>query len=349
MKQFIHIIIIGIALTFASISIQAEDTKGLDNTVGSSKGEYKKVGAAGSQFLKIPVGARGAAMSANVAAVNDISAIWWNPAGLASVKTTGGYFANTWLFADFNQMFAAISLPISSDFTVAASLNSFTSGNIEFTSLHQDQGNKHYYQVSDMSAALSVAGNLTEDFAFGVNMKYIYNSFSSLESSAFAFDVGTLYNTGLYGIKIAFALSNLGTDLQYRGQDLATLAPLLKDMGLAPIDAEFKAGSYTMPLVFRAGLASEVFKNEDHAVTAAFDFITASDVQEQFAIGAEYTFKDLIAIRGGYQINHDQYGLSGGIGFKYEMGGGLHAAADYSINPTKSLGLVNRLSIRFGF
>ncbi len=349
MKKFVHIIILGIVLSLISANLFAEDNTLPTNAVGSSAGNYKKVGAAGSQFLKIPVGARGTAMSANVSVVNDISSIWWNPAGLASVKTLGGYFSNTWLYAECSQMFAGLSIPLSSDFTVGASMNSFTTGNIEYTTIHDDQGNRHYYQVADMALALSVAGYLTEDFSFGVNLKYISNSFASLNSSGFGFDVGALYNTGLYGLTIGFALSNLGTEFQYRGQNLQTLIPVIQDMGLAPIDAEFKSGVYSMPLVFRAGIGSEIIKTEDHAVTAAFDFITASDISEQFAIGAEYTFKNLISIRGGYQFNHDQYGLSGGIGFQYEIGGGLHAGADYSINPTKDLGLVNRLSIRLGF
>ena len=30
-------------------------------------------------------------------------------------------------------------------------------------------------------------------------------------------------------------------------------------------------------------------------------------------MGAEYTFRKLICIRAGYVMNHDQFGLSGGI------------------------------------
>ena len=106
---------------------------------------------------------------------------------------------------------------------------------------------------------------------------------------------------------------------------------------------------YNMPLIFRAGLSSEVYKDEDNSVIAAFDFTTLSDTPEQFAVGAEYTFKNLICIRAGYLMNHDQFGLSGGIGFKYEAGSGMKAGVDYSINPTNDIGIVNRLSVRIGF
>lgn len=345
MKKILHIFIFGIVLSFATNLSIADD----GNTVGSSKGDFLKVGAAGSQFLKIGVGARGSAMSANVAVANDLSAIWWNPAGLADVKTIGADFAFTQWFAGFQHLFAAVSLPLGSNFTAAASLTSFSSEDIEITTIHNPDGTAHYYSVSDMAASLSVAGYLTEDFSFGVNMKYISNGFSSLSSNAIAFDVGTLYNTGLYGIKLGFAISNLGTEMQYKGSDLQTLTKLYKESRNAPIDAEYITGKYEMPLVFRAGIASEVYKDEDHAVLAAFDFTTLSDTPEQFSIGAEYTFRNLICLRGGYLFNQDQFGLSGGIGFKYDAGSGIKAGVDYSINPTGDIGLVNRLSVRIGF
>ncbi len=345
MKKILHILIFGIVLSFATNSLIADD----GNTVGSSKGEFMKVGASGSQFLKIGVGARGAAMGAHSAVADDLSSIWWNPAGLASVKTISADFAYTQWFAGFSHLFAAVSMPLGPNFTAAASLTSFTSEDIEFTTIQSPEGTGHYYSVSDMAAALSVAGKLTEDFAFGVNIKYVSNGFSSVSSNALAFDVGTLYNTGLYGIKLGFAISNLGTQMKYTGQDLQTLTKPISESGNAPIDAEFITGKYNMPLIFRAGLSSEVYKTEDHSVIAAFDFTTLSDTPEQFALGAEYTFRNLICLRAGYVMNQDQFGLSGGIGFKYEAGSGMKAGIDYSINPTNDIGLVNRLSVKIGF
>lgn len=344
MKKILHILTFGIALSFATNFAVADD----GNTVGSSNGEFVKVGAAGSQFLKIGVGARGTAMAANAAVANDLSSIWWNPAGLASVKTTGADFEYTSWFAGFSNLFAAVSLPINENFTAAISVTSFTSEDIEITTLQKPEGTGHYYTVSDMAVAASIAGFLTEDFSFGVNFKYINNGFATLSSNTIGFDVGTLYNTGLYGIKLGFEISNLGGEMQYTGQDLQTLTKLIQESSNAPIDAQYITGRYKLPLIFRAGLASEVYKDDMHAVTVAGDFTTYSDVAEQFALGAEYTFKDLISVRGGYTFNHDQFNISGGVGIKYNAGG-MEAGVDYSINPTSDLGLVHRLNIRLGF
>ena len=51
-------------------------------------GEITKVGTSAAQFMKIGVGARATAMGESFVAVsNDASAIFWNPAGIASLTT----------------------------------------------------------------------------------------------------------------------------------------------------------------------------------------------------------------------------------------------------------------------
>ena len=80
------------------------------------------------------------------------------------------------------------------------------------------------------------------------------------------------------------------------------------------------------------------------SLIVAADFITFSDVAEQFSIGAEWGYKDIIFIRGGYLFGQDQFGLSGGAGIKY-LAGGFAGELGYSISPTFDLGLVNRIGI----
>ena len=60
---------------------------------------FAKVGIVGAQFLKIEVGARSLAMgSASMAAVNDASAVFWNPSGLSSIGTTSAINYQTHFF-----------------------------------------------------------------------------------------------------------------------------------------------------------------------------------------------------------------------------------------------------------
>lgn len=341
MKLTIKIIIA--VITIALLNTTAYSFN--ENIEASSSGQAAKVGSAGGQFLKIAFGARGVGMGGAFGSVaNDLSSIYWNPAGLADVKQISAEFNYLQWFASYSHNAVVAAMPLGSDFTLGASVVSFTSGDILITSMEVPEGSGATYQVSDLAAGVTLSGYLTQDFSFGVTAKYINNSLYNVSSNGFAFDIGTLYNTHIYGIKLGFSIHNLGTETSYEGQGLRSLKKYTDAGESAPLDVSYVAYPYSYPLIFRAGISSEVFKTDEHKVIAAFDFSTYSDVPEQFAIGAEYSYSDFVALRLGYQMNQDQFGFSAGIGIKYE-GEGFGGKFDYSINPTYDLGLVNRFTI----
>ncbi len=330
-------------LAFIAVPLSADDNAG----TGSTGGEAVKVGAAGAQFLKLGVGARTAGMGgAGAAIVNDLTAIHWNPAGLADIKgMTVGFSHGNQLF-DFNHEFAAGAMPLGEDFVFAASFVSYTTDRIPITTMAQSEGTGSKYTLSDMALGLSLSGYLTDQFSFGVTAKYVNNQIADLGASGFAFDIGTMYNTGISGIRLAFSIHNLGTKLAYSGQDMATTQSWIEYSQAAPLDAEYMTSNYEMPLIFRMGVGMEVFKFDDHALKAAVDFITFSDVEAQFAFGAEYVWNELLCLRGGYTLNHDQLGLGGGFGVNY-VGPGFTGLVDFSIQDTKDWGMMTKLSLGF--
>ncbi len=343
MRKILITLTLAVLMVFISVSVEAKD-----DVSGSSAGEFLKVGAAGSQFLKIGIGARANGMAgAYTSVANDLTSLYWNPAGVADVKGMNGEFHYTQWFAGFTHSFAAVSMPISEQFTASAHLVSFSSDKIPITTIAQPEGTGAHYTVNDVVAGISISGYLTDQFSFGVTGKMVSNAFSSLNSSGMAFDIGTLYDTEIQGIKLGFAIFNLGSEMEYEGQDLKTTKKYIDELKAAPWDVTFLANPYTMPLIFRAGISSEVINMEEHKLIVAGDFVTLSDTPEQFAIGAEYTWNDLVSFRGGYRFGQDQLGFSGGIGFSY-LTGGVKGQIDYSITPTADIGLVNRISIAVG-
>ena len=200
------------------------------------------------------------------------------------------------------------------------------------------------YLWSDVAVGATLAGYLTDQFSFGVTFKYIQTAFTGLSASGIAFDIGTMYNTGIQGIKLGFSINNLGTEQKFSGQDLQATKKLIEQANASPLDVQYLSNSYTIPLAFRAGATTDIMNDEENKLLAEIDFIAMSDVSEQFAIGAEYTWNNLLSVRGGYLIGQDQLGLSGGVGVNY-IGGGFKGQIDYSINPTRNFGLVNRISV----
>ena len=350
MKIFKHILA---AATFALLMPNVSPAE--DNVSGSSGGEFKKVGAAGAQFLKIGIGARGNGMAGAYSAVaNDVTAMYWNPAGIADISGMAANISYTQWFAGFSHNFAGLVLPVGDSYRLGINFTSFTSGNIPITTLEKAEGTGASYSVSDFALGATFAGYITNEFAFGLSFKYIQNSFAALGASGVAFDVGTLYKTDFKDTRLSFSITNLGGQQSYSGADLNRQGKLLNELSSSPLDQQLLTNPYNLPLIFRAGASTDVTaflegvdkldKDAMHRLIAAVEFETLSDTPEMFTIGAEYTWNNMLSIRGGYKMGHDSFNLAGGIGFKY-VGEGFDGQIDYSVNPVTNIGLVNRITI----
>ncbi|MFZ9760460.1 MAG: PorV/PorQ family protein [Candidatus Kapaibacteriota bacterium] len=349
MKFLKHILVLAVfALTLPSLMAE-------DNVSGSSGGEFKKVGAAGAQFLKIGVGARANGMAGAYSALaNDVTAMYWNPAGIADINGIAANISYTQWFAGFSHNFAGLVLPVGDSYRFGISLTSFSSGEIPITTLEKAEGTGASYSISDFALGASFAGYITNEFAFGMTFKYIQNSFASLGANGVAFDVGTVYKTDFKDTRLSFSISNLGGKQAYAGADLNRQGKLINELSASPLDQQLLTNPFNLPLIFRAGASTDVTAiiqgvdkldaDADHRLIAAMEFETLSDTPEMFTIGAEYTWNNILSIRGGYKLGHDSFTFAGGVGFKY-VGEGFDGQIDYSVNPVQNIGLVNRLSI----
>lgn len=323
--------------------------------------DFTKVGLSGGQFLKIGVGARATGMGGAYSAVaNDLSSVFWNAAGIASIKKYAADFSQTFWFGGMSHNYAAAVIPVSENYRLAASLTNFTSGDIRITTMDQQDGTGGIYQVSDVALGLTFAGQLTEQFSFGVTAKYVSMGFTNMNASGIVLDVGTRYETGFEGIVLGFSINSLGTQMEYAGSDVARANNPVNGVNTQPIDMRMLTQPFDMPLSFRMGLSTDLCKGAlfepevdgsgvlQHSLITAVDFETFSDVAEQFAFGAEYTWKELVSVRAGYRTGTDQFGLSGGVGLRY-VSEDFSGRIDYSVSPTTNIGLINRVSISMRF
>ena len=88
-------LIVGVLLSFVTVplmgqGVSRQEYSGLDKYPVQNRPEDASfVGVRAAEFLEIPVGARGIGMgSAYSAVTDDISSIWWNPAGLGFLEAT---------------------------------------------------------------------------------------------------------------------------------------------------------------------------------------------------------------------------------------------------------------------
>ncbi|MGH7588433.1 MAG: hypothetical protein ACRELU_07570, partial [Gemmatimonadota bacterium] len=97
-------------LLAASAPTYAQD---LPSDLEGREEDFSFIGNAGGEFLTIPMGARGVAMGQSfTAVVDDISALWWNPAGLGFMRSPAAFFTNVNLPLDVQYNYAGVGAPV---------------------------------------------------------------------------------------------------------------------------------------------------------------------------------------------------------------------------------------------
>lgn len=155
-------------------------------------------------FLDIGVGARGLAMSgAQVASVNDLTAAYWNPAGLLRIKTDNQISVmHTEYFAGIAKYdYAGYAHKIDSSSALAFSLIRFGVDNIpNTTQLVDASGNINYdnitsFSVADYAFLFTYAKKLPIDgLTAGANAKIIYRRVGEFAHAwGFGLDAGLQY------------------------------------------------------------------------------------------------------------------------------------------------------------
>jgi len=321
------------------------------STQSTASTNFTNVGASGSAFTKLWVGARASGMAGAYSALaNDVTALYWNPAGIATLPGINVGASYTSWFAGVTENFIAATIPISERYRAGFALTVVDYGSISEASIQQD-ANAGTYNANDLSFAATIAGSLTDRFSFGATAKYLRSSILDMSAQGLAFDAGSLYLTDFYHMTISMDLSNLGPDRNFSGNSLDFIA---NNPGVNAVrdslSGSLNTGNYPIPLIFRIGVASDLLqgKVENQKLNMDFDFSTHSDGPEQYNLGAEYIWNDMAAFRAGYAFNQDELGLGVGAGFHYKSEN-FSGIVDYSYNTTKNLGGIHRISISATF
>lgn len=184
-----------------------------------------KTGTTSAQFLKIGVGARASGLGeAYVALSDDIEAINWNPAGLASLEFAQVTGSHILWFGDITEEYVAFAMPMEGLGTIGFNILYLNGGS--FTAYSVDSGGNPVvgstFNASDICIGLSYAGSSGKNVLFGATVKYISNSIETSKSSSIAFDAGLLFRDIVDSFSIGISLLNLGTGVNY-GNELEKL------------------------------------------------------------------------------------------------------------------------------
>lgn len=318
--------------------------------------ELSKVGTTMVQFLKLGVSARGTALGdAYVAVTNDVSAMVWNPAGIQQIGQRALGVSQTQLYADITLNFIGAALPIDNSNTIGLSVVNLNSGDIEVTTIAEPQGTGETYNTSDLAIGLSYGRRLTDRFILGITVKYIEERLYHEKGSTFAFDIGSQFDTGIYGMRLGMSLQNFGGKIQLDGPDLEHELTDPTTGYEQTGGARLQTAEWSIPLVYRMGVMMDLLGPHSQIMSSSMNrFSLAAEANDpidhflRYNIGAEYEWNGMFALRGGYKLNYDEATYSLGAGFKVNVEGTL-LQIDYSYNNYGLLDFVHQYSLQFAF
>jgi len=200
--------------------------------------------------------------------------------------------------------------------------------------VERPEGTGELWDARDYAVGLTWALALTDRFSFGLTGKYVSQKIWHETGSAMALDLGIHYNTMLKGLKLGLAMCNFGNEIGLRGRDLDTsVDPDEKNENIDRVPAEYKTGSYPLPLLFRFGIAYERDLGRLGTALVTVDVNHPSNSTESVNLGAEYGFASLFYLRGGYANLFEKdksNGLTLGGGLDYYRRGSMGFRIDYA-------------------
>ncbi len=321
----------------------------------------------GAEFLAAGVGARALGMGgAYVAHANDVTAGYWNVAGLNALTVPEGAYMHAERFDGIVAFdYAAVALPLSDRSTIGVSFVRSAVDDIANTLDALDpatglprpgaQDYITYFSAADNALFLSYARGVGRSLSVGATAKIIRRGIGDFASAwGYSLDLGAQYQLGR--VRLGVNLQDATGMIQAWSVDEARFAQL---------DAEQRPVGLTevvLPLA-RLGASTQLPINEQFGVTLATDVDLGFDGQQANVIdlagvslrprlGGELTYRDVLAFRAGIAdiTTNEEFGtqITPALGMGVKLG---PLAVDYGFGDfgglASELGYAHRVSVSY--
>lgn len=296
-------------------------------------------GTTGMQFLKIAPDARSAGLAGSMVAIaNDVSSLYWNPAGISRIDTNRFHFqaGHTAYFADYAMNYVGSVVKVKDSY-IGLSIINLNSGDIPVTTEFQPFGTGEVFRSNSFTLGLSYAKSLTDNFSFGVTGKYARESIAGVNINNALLDFGFLYDIGLYNTRFAVSLSNFGVNVQPDGS--------IQVLKLNGTFDENNFETVSVPAIFRIGFAWDAIKTDLHMLTLTTQLNHPTDNNETITLAGEYLWNNILYVRTGYEFGTVEKGIPAlGTGLHFKRNFGI-LRLDYGFNNKERLGSIHRATI----
>lgn len=267
-----------------------------------------------NEFLNIGVGARSLAMGgAQVASVRDVTAAYWNPAALTSIRHQYEFsLMHAEYFAGIAQYdYLGFTTPFGNQNQVAVSLIRFGVDDIPDTRFLYDANgalnydNIQFFNAADYALLLSFARDISDRLKLGANAKVIHRNVGKFAQAwGFGLDIGGIYRSKR--LTFGLMLKDITTTYNAWAHDAAQVRAVY-----AQTNNEIPVNTVELTLPRAIGSISY-----DRKLGSNFSMVAALDLESTFdgkrntllasdlvsvdpRIGLELGFKNLAYLRAG--------------------------------------------------
>ena len=365
---------IGLATVLATPAIAQISTRTDNTAYGGTSGEFMLLGA----------GARGTALGGAFAALaTDVTALYYNPGGLAQLPRPAAMISTYDYVAGTRYSWLGVAFPLTGGArSVGLSAGTFGFSDQPEYTVDAPDGTGRTYSVAETFLAGTYAQNFSDRFSAGFSFKFITDKLGETRAGAFALDFGTSFHAtvGARPIRAAFVLQNLGSQLKHDGTGLdagVTRTPPLgtPDVPQEPQPSRLRASGWDLPVLFRVSAALDLVTRGQNRITVLGEFTQPNNTKPAAGGGLEVASANIgnsgfsLAARASYTLQPDNNvndisygglgsaqssgsfakdGVAVGGGLAYGRGN-LRLGFDYAWRDLGVLGGTNFLSFSVGW
>ena len=302
--------------------------------------QFGQVGTSGAQLFKISFDPRASALgNAAASVVSNASAIYTNVAGLEGIRQADIAFTYVPWFAAIDMVSLAAAYRVEGVGVIGFQATGFSTQE-EITTVEMENGTGQSYSIQNLVFGVSLARRITEKLTIGAQVKYIRESYYDHATSGFAFDLGSNYDLGFLGSRLAMSLQNFGPDLNPLQGSYLDYSEGNNEKGFLRVP---------LPVTFRASFTMQPIVGDDYSLRFIADLVHPNDNVEHYCLGSEVVLYEFLAVRGGLKLNYDDETFAAGLGILGEKLLGRNVRLDYSFEKFDILPSVQKLSIGIGF
>lgn len=296
-----------------------------------------------NEFLNIGVGARGLAMSkAQVASANDVTAAYWNPAGLTNIENNlqvaaqhAEYFAG---IAKYD--YGALAVKIDNQSNLGFSFVRFGVDDIPNTTELIDQnGQINYDRITSFSAAdyaflVSYARKFGDKLSIGGNAKVIYRQVGSFANAwGFGIDFGAQYRLK----KWRFGAMAKDVTTTYNAWNFTLSERTIEVFEQTGNTIPTNGAEITLPSLIIGTGREFVFKEKFSVFTELNTQITTDGRRNTLISGDPFSIDPNLGVEFSY---NKMFYVRGGIGNVQRIKAQIGNYYEYTFQPNIGVGLV---------